>query len=110
MGQITCSPGKEGWTDARAVQGRQPWACHSGERTKMFAGRKRRKGTAGRWTSMCKGQVSQGNFGVFWGAGLLLFRVHVGGGEMRWNLHLTGLGSDSLICWSWGSIEGFSMR
>ena len=44
---------------------------------------------------MCKGQVSQGNFGVFWGAGLLLFRVHVVGGEMRWDLHLTGLGSNS---------------
>ena len=49
---------------------------------------------------MCKGWVSvdrkQGAFRVFWGAGLLLFRVHVMGGELRGDLHLLGLGSDSL--------------
>lgn len=56
----------------------------------------------------CQLAGNRGTLGVFWGAGLLLFRVHVMRGEMRGDVHLIGLGSDSLPSWVMG-LEGFSV-
>ena len=53
----------------------------------------------------CQLAGNRGTLGVFWGAGFLLFRVHMVGGAMGRDLHLPGLGSNSLPC----RVMGFSV-